>query len=111
MIKKIWVDDEREMPYDYTYPACSVNYVLCLIRDFYYYDYDIEVSLDHDAGKYVGLGGDYIKILERLEETCYENPNFRDYIRDKVIFHLHTANPVGRENMRRIIQKNGWKEV
>ena len=24
---------------------------------------------------------------------------------------IHTANPVGRENMRRIIQKNGWKEV
>ena len=25
--------------------------------------------------------------------------------------HLHTANPAGRENMRRIIQKNGWREV
>ena len=25
--------------------------------------------------------------------------------------HLHTVNPVGRDNMRRIIHKNGWREV
>ena len=82
-----------------------------LIREFYYDNDDLEISLDHDAGKYADQGGDYIKILERLEEICYGNPNFRNYIRDKVIFHLHTANPVGRENMTRIIHKNGWREV
>lgn len=108
---KIWVDAEREMPDDYTHPAYSVNYAFWLIREFYYYDDEIEVSLDYDAGKYAYQEGDYIKILERLEEICYGNPNFKNYIRDKVTFHLHTANPVGRENMRRIIQKNGWKEV
>lgn len=108
---KIWIDDEREMPDNYTHLAYSTNYAIQLIRDAYYYNYDLEVSLDHDAGKYVNKGGDYIKVLERLEETCYENPNFRNYIRDKVIFHLHTANPVGRENMKRIIQKNGWREI
>ena len=32
-------------------------------------------------------------------------------IKNKITFHLHTANPVGRENIRRIIQKNGWREV
>ena len=25
--------------------------------------------------------------------------------------HIHTANPVDAENMRRIIKKNEWKEV
>ena len=98
---KIWVDDEREMPEGYTHLARSADDAFWLIREFYYNDDDLEVSLDHDAGKYA----------ERLEEICYGNPNFRNYIRDKVIFHLHTAIPVGRDNMRRIIQKNGWREV
>lgn len=108
---KIWVDDERKMPEGYTHPACSVNYAFWLIRYCYHHHGDLEVSLDHDAGKYADQGGDYIKILERLEEMCSWNNGFRNYIRDKVVFHLHTANPVGRENMRRIIQKNGWREV
>ena len=108
---KIWVDDEREMPEGYTHLARSADDAFWLIREFYYDDDGLEVSLDHDAGRYADQGGDYIKILERLEEICYGNPNFRNYIRDKVIFHLHTANPVGRENMRRVIQKNGWREV
>lgn len=106
---KIWVGDIREMPEDYTHLAYSTNYALQLIKDAYYYNYELKISLDHDAGKYVKQGGDYIKILERLEEMCYKDPNFRNYVRDKVIFHLHTANPVGRANMRRIIQKNDWR--
>ena len=108
---KIWVDNEREMPDNYTHLACSTNYAIQLIRDAYYYNYELEVSLNHDAGKYANKGGDYIKVLERLEEICYEKLNFRNYIRDKVTFHLHTANTVERDNMRRIIQKNGWREV
>lgn len=60
-----------------------------------------EISLDHDAGDYVAYGGDYIKILDKMEEKGINN----------ISIHLHTANPVGRENMRRIIKKNEWKEV
>lgn len=41
---------------------------------------------------YVNQGGDYIKLLDWLEETGRNNP-------------------VGVENMRRIIQRNGWTEV
>lgn len=26
-------------------------------------------------------------------------------------FHLHSKNPVGIQNMRAIIQKNGWREI
>ena len=64
--------------------------------------FKIEVlDLDHDAGDFVKMGGDYIFILEWLENVGIYNIPIR----------LHTMNPVGRENMRAIIQKNGWKEI
>ena len=62
---------------------------------------DIElIDIDHDAGDYSCDGGDYIKLLDWLEETGRNYP-----------IHIHSANPVGVENMRRIIKRNGWKEV
>ena len=63
------------------------------------------IDLDHDAGDYVFDGGDYIKLLDWLEAT---KPLHWLNI---VNFHIHSMNPVGVENMRRIIQRNGWKEV
>lgn len=64
-------------------------------------DSTIEViDIDHDAGDYVQFGGDYIKLLDWLEETGRNYP-----------IHIHSMNPVGVENMRRIIKRNGWKEV
>mgnify|MGYP003311467616 CR=1 FL=1 len=63
--------------------------------------YEIElIDIDHDAGDYAKYGGDYIRLLDWLEETGRNYP-----------IRLHSMNPVGVENMRRIIQKNGWKEV
>lgn len=58
------------------------------------------IDIDHDAGEYAKLGGDYIKLLDWLEETGRNYP-----------IHIHSMNPVGVENMRRIIQRNGWEEV
>ena len=58
------------------------------------------ISLDHDAGDYAHLGGDYIKLLDWFEETGRNYP-----------IRIHSANSVGVQNMRRIIQKNNWKEV
>ena len=58
------------------------------------------IDIDHDAGDYVSDGGDYIKLLDWLEETGRNYP-----------IHIHSMNPVGVENMRRIIKRNGWKEV
>lgn len=58
------------------------------------------IDIDHDAGEYAQFGGDYIKLLDWLEETGHNYP-----------IHIHSMNPVGVENMRRIIQRNGWKEV
>ena len=58
------------------------------------------IDLDHDAGDYADDGGDYIKILDYLEETERDYP-----------IHIHSMNPVGVENMRRIIRRNEWTEV
>lgn len=64
-------------------------------------EYEIElIDIDHDAGDYANDGGDYIKLLDWLEETGRNYP-----------IRIHSMNPVEIENMRRIIQKNGWTEV
>lgn len=98
---KIWVDDIRPAPDD-TY--ASVQSVDGCIREICAYeDLGIQIELldlDHDAGIYYGCGGDYIKILDWAEETGRNYP-----------IRIHSMNPVGAENMRRIIQRNGWKEV
>lgn len=98
---KIWVDDVRPAPNDY-YWCKTVNSVKCLLCDAHIINcYDIVViDLDHDAGDYAKEGGDYIKILDWLEETGRRYP-----------IHIHSQNVVGVANMRAIIQKNGWQEV
>ncbi len=60
----------------------------------------VGISLDHDAGDYASEGGDYIKFLDWLEEhyPC-------DF--SKITWEIHSMNPVGIENMERIIKKNG----
>ena len=58
------------------------------------------IDIDHDAGDYAYSGGDYIKLLDWLEETGRNYP-----------IRIHSMNPVGVQNMRRIIQRNGWTEV
>lgn len=108
---KIWVDDEREMPEDYNYQSFTVANANAVINIGYNLNEDIFISLDHDAGKYATDSGDYIQILNLLESKSRVDISWKDYIKNKMTFHLHTANPVGRENMRRIIQKNGWREV
>ena len=63
--------------------------------------YQIElIDMDHDAGEYAETGGDYIELLEWFEKTGRSYPIL-----------IHSMNPVGVENMRRIIQRNGWTEV
>lgn len=64
-------------------------------------DEDIElIDIDHDAGVYAFNGGDYIRLLDWLEETGRNYP-----------IHIHSQNVVGVQNMRRIIERNGWKEI
>ena len=58
------------------------------------------LDIDHDAGSYSHDGGDYIRLLDWLEETGRNYP-----------IRIHSMNPVGVQNMRAIIQRNNWKEV
>ena len=106
---KLWVDDIRPAPEGYKW-CHSVYRVLkeIQLREQEIKDWgDIQeiepielIDLDHDAGDYYIYGGDYIRILDWLEETGRNYP-----------IRIHSMNPVGVENMRRIIRRNGWKEV
>ena len=104
---RLWLDDVRPAPEGYIW-CKSVNDAIRYIELYGdYLDFDnnlvdmIEiVDIDHDAGNYAQYGGDYIKLLDWLEETGRNYP-----------IHIHSMNVVGVENMRRIIQRNGWKEV
>lgn len=95
---KIWVDDIRPEPKGYIH-FYTVNQTIKAIQNYERYGISIEViDLDHDAGEYNFGGGDYIKILDWLEATGRNYP-----------IHIHSLNPVGVQNMKAIIKRNGWE--
>lgn len=113
---KLWVDDIRPAPEGYVW-CKSVNETISKIKYFEAVrsgeEFDKNclilnrstlsiklIDIDHDAGDFAFDGGDYIKLLDWLEENGYNYP-----------IHIHSMNPVGVENMRRIIRRNGWKEI
>lgn len=67
------------------------------------HDDTILIDLDHDAGSFADDGGDYIEILNWLERMGIVDTGY--------FFHIHSMNPVGVQNMRAIINHNGWKEI
>jgi hypothetical protein len=131
---KLWVDDVRPVPnYHDGYVHCksvneTINFIINMEKHLakamqicnevgpnaksnsdvftrtigeYVEELKIEIiDIDHDAGDYANDGGDYIKLLDWLEETGRNYP-----------IRIHSMNVVGRENMRAIIRRNGWKEV
>ena len=113
---RIWVDDIRPKPEGQNYIWCkSVNeakarieHIECINRRYRIHttegieeEDEIElIDIDHDAGDYAKDGGDFIKLLDWLEETGRNYP-----------IRIHSQNVVGVMNMRAIIQRNGWKEV
>ena len=97
---KLWIDDVRPAPEDYKW-AQSVMMAQAIIEVAEEENTLIDlIDIDHDAGDFVCDGGDYIKLLDWLEETGRNYP-----------IRIHSMNPVCVENMKRIIQRNGWKEV
>ncbi len=91
---KIWVDDFRPVPEGYE-GTKSVNETKELIEQIEAAGGSIDlIDLDHDLGDYAVYGGDAIKILDYLveRETFYP-------------IAIHTANPVGRANMERMIRR------
>lgn len=109
---KIWVDDVRQAPSGYIRVKSVDEAKECIVfaeeqyakryealYDCSHFQIDL-IDVDHDAGDYVRFGGDYIKLLDWLEETGRNYP-----------IRIHSMNPVGVMNMRAIIQRNGWTEV
>lgn len=105
----LWVDDIRQPPNNFYYKGEIVKWTHTFSVQMAKFiletgeeknlKYDL-ISIDHDAGDFARDGGDYIKLLDWLEETGRNYP-----------IRIHSMNPVGVANMRAIIQKNGWEEV
>ena len=100
---RLWIDDVRPAPEGYIW-CKSVQEAKDTVLMLELYataneSYKVElIDIDHDAGKFGPP--DYIKVLDWLEETERNYP-----------IRIHSMNPVGVENIRRIIQRNGWTEV
>lgn len=104
---KLWIDDVRPAPEGYYWCRTVDNAKTAILKYSNRIDWDnnlvdeIElIDIDHDAGDYAIFGGDYIRLLDWLEETGRNYP-----------IRIHSMNPVGVANMRAIIQRNGWREV
>lgn len=95
---KIWLDDLRPMPSQYDHHSFSVDDAKMTILEAERNNIKIElIDCDHDLGDYANYGGDGIKLLDWLLERNTLYP-----------IKLHTANPVGRANMQRMIDRY-WK--
>jgi hypothetical protein len=109
---KLWIDDVRPAPEGYL-SFKTVNDTLRYIR--LHSEFIDVIDLDHDAGDCSVEGGDYIEILNELERLSHrptsEGYYWDGWLKNQVVFRIHSANPVGVQNMRRIIERNGWKEV
>ena len=92
----LWVDDLRQPPQGSYYWAKSVNIAKEAIGavKFEYID------IDHDAGDYAYDGGDYIRLLDWMEEKGINYP-----------IRIHSMNSVGRMNMQAIAEHNGWRII
>ena len=95
---KIWLDDLRPAPAGFVWSR-SVNEAKRLIAE-QETSQPIEcIDCDHDLGDYADDGGDGIRLLDWLLERGTLYP-----------VALHTMNPVGRDNMRRMLQRHWMKE-
>lgn len=106
MMIGLWIDDVRDTQ-QFTYKNTDVIWTRARSVEEAKYciqhmesigrPYDI-ISTDHDAGDYGPP--DYIKLLDWLEETGRNYP-----------IRIHSMNVVGVQNMRAIIERNGWTEI
>ena len=92
---KVWIDDIRPIPKGYDVWIKRVDEAIDFISS-----HKNEISLldlDHDAGDYSCYGGDYIKILDWMEEKQINIP-----------ISIHSKNPCGVRKMKQIIEHCGW---
>ena len=101
---KIWLDDEREAPNGF-HRCHSVNEAIDIIENSGYTSFMLD--LDHDLGEYSGDGGDAISLIHYLLWNGYHENDFYTFK-----FRIHTANPVGMQNMKSdIIRYFGWDAI
>ncbi len=91
---RLWLDDLRPAPDGYL--GCrSVAEAQLYVTTAERNDVKIaDIDCDHDLGIYANLGGDGIKLLDWLAERGTFYP-----------VSIHTMNPVGRDNMQRVIDR------
>ena len=101
----LWVDDIRKPPSQDWIWAKSTQQAIAAIRGYEHnmHDDTIVISLDHDASDFFKYGKDYIEVLNWLEREGIVDTGY--------FFHLHSQNSVGVQNMRAIINHNGWREI
>jgi len=90
----LWLDDLRPAPEGYFWCRSVNEAKLCIETAESYHEKISVIDCDHDLGIYAKLGGDGIKLLDWLAERETYYP-----------VKLHTMNPVGRENMQRILNR------
>lgn len=88
---KIWLDDLRSAPAGFVW-CRSVNEAKRAIEEAEKSACIELIDCDHDLGNYAHDGGDGIKLLDWLAERGAFYP-----------IALHTMNPVGHDNMLRMI--------
>lgn len=105
---RIWLDDVRSKPED----EFGVRWLW----------YTTAEAMIEDLKRYINWGFgmqwelDYISLDNDLGEGRMEGYQVLDWLESLLIpvefgFHIHTSNPVARERMRAIIERNGWREV
>lgn len=96
----IYLDDIRTPPDDNWVVVRNAYQAYAGIKCFAMMGKTMVVSLDHDLGENTPTG---YELLNWLERDIVTDSNFRP----DISFQIHSANPVGRENMARAIQAIG----
>lgn len=96
----LYLDDERLLPKEFpsnSYIVRDYKTMINTIDQFTQWKVDFGISFDHDI---------------QSKETGYDIAKY--IVENKVpmtTFHLHTMNPVGRDNIRQLLSHYGYKET
>ena len=105
---RIWLDDIRPKPEDgFEYKWLCYTTAEAMIEDLKRYI---------NWGPFHTIEIEYISLDNDLGEGCMEGYKVLDWLESLMIpvefgIHIHTSNPVARERMRAIIERNDWTEI